>query len=575
MPSKFSQTELLGAHVINDVQGFVQEFYVCTILANVPQSHINSLLSIMTKFGFPVYKTARAAQKTPREVEIKNRAGGKYIYFGIENSIIPLLNSDDHVPQNLSLSFNIDGAQMPFTPNETMWPILCYIKRSAFRPLLVCLFTARKKPDPIEEFMEDFLRELSHLLSNGIVIDGNIINITLHSFVCDAPARASIKGIKYHSGFYSCERCTIHGEKLDTGHMVFIREGTELARTDHEFASFKYSGVDDQGKRNHQQYLREISKLVPCVSGFVLDSMHMIFLGVTKRVIQFWLSGPRCCLLSAQQQKIISSRLLSFRGKLPDEFSRQPSPLDRLDAWKATDFRIFLLYIGPIILRDVLNEDLYRHFISLHLAIYILSDEDYASRVPFLPFARDLLQFFVSESENLYSKAFVSFNVHCLLHLTDDVEHYEESLTSLSAFKFESFIGYIRQKIRGPKSPIVQVAKRIEELNNIKEFPLLHKATPTASIELPNSCFFVSDSQLLFLTSLENNEFTGKIVNSTMLTDMYRCNIDSTQFKIGIVERDAIRKAKFQTYNNISHFVKAVCLSYDDKLYVIPMLHER
>ena len=112
-------------------------------------------------------------------------------------------------------------------------------------------------------------------------------------------------------------------------------------------------------------------------------------------------------------------------------------------------------------------------------------------------------------------------------------------------------------------------------MNNIKEFPLLHKTTPTASIELPNSCFFVSDSQLLFLTSLENNEFTGKIVNSTMLTDMYRCNIDSTRFKIGIVERDAIRKAKFQTYNNISHFVNAVCLSYDDKLYVIPMLHER
>ena len=40
----------------------------------------------------------------------------------------------------------------------------------------------------------------------------NHLRIVLHSFVCDAPARAIIKCTKMHSGYSSCEKCDQHGE---------------------------------------------------------------------------------------------------------------------------------------------------------------------------------------------------------------------------------------------------------------------------------------------------------------------------------------------------------------------------
>ena len=40
--------------------------------------------------------------------------------------------------------------------------------------------------------------------------------------------------------------------------------------------------------------------------------------------------------------------------------------------WKAFEFRLFILFYGPIVLRSVLPEDYYRHFIFLSEAIFVL-----------------------------------------------------------------------------------------------------------------------------------------------------------------------------------------------------------
>ena len=68
----------------------------------------------------------------------------------------------------------------------------------------------------------------------------------------------------------------------------------------------------------------------------------------------------------------ISNGLLSFSGKMPREFARQPRSIFDVERWKATEFRQFLLYTGPVVLRKVSTRDMYEHFLSFSVAISIL-----------------------------------------------------------------------------------------------------------------------------------------------------------------------------------------------------------
>ena len=53
-------------------------------------------------------------------------------------------------------------------------------------------------------------------------------------------------------------------------------------------------------------------------------------------------------------------------------FARRPRSLKELDRWKATEYRSFLLYIGPIVMRNYLSNDVYSHFILLSSAARLI-----------------------------------------------------------------------------------------------------------------------------------------------------------------------------------------------------------
>ena len=59
---------------------------------------------------------------------------------------------------------------------------------------------------------------------------------------------------------------------------------------------------------------------------------------------------------------------------------------------------------------------------------------------------------------------FVSYNVHGILHLTDDVKKYKCTLDKLSAFPFENFLGKLKRMVRSYSNPVQQVIKRCDEL---------------------------------------------------------------------------------------------------------------
>ena len=124
------------------------------------------------------------------------------------------------------------------------------------------------------------------------------------------------------------------------------------------------------------------------------------------------------------------------------------------------EFRLFLLYLAPVILRNILPAKVYKHFLLLHSAIYILSTQVLCHSHLFL--AQKLLKKFVKKCPLLYGQKLLVYNFHNLLHITDDVRKYGP-LDSFSCFPFESFLGRLKKLVTSPYLPLEQIVKRVYE----------------------------------------------------------------------------------------------------------------
>jgi len=81
--------------------------------------------------------------------------------------------------------------------------------------------------------LEDTVRDLGHLMNDGINFMGRKIKVNLRCFVCDAPARALVKNIKLYSGYFGCDRYEQKGVWLNR---VTYQETADLIlRTDEAF----------------------------------------------------------------------------------------------------------------------------------------------------------------------------------------------------------------------------------------------------------------------------------------------------------------------------------------------------
>ena len=138
--------------------------------------------------------------------------------------------------------------------------------------------------------------------------------------------------------------------------------------------------------------------------------MYLVSLGVMKRVLLFMKEGPiqSAARLSQKQVKEISFKRENVTGTLPSEFACQPRSLEELKRWKATEFRQFLLYTGPVLLKGVINDNIYIHFLAFSVAISIFLNKDKIKDPTNISYAKDLLIFFVQKAPEFYGKKFFS-----------------------------------------------------------------------------------------------------------------------------------------------------------------------
>ena len=136
-------------------------------------------------------------------------------------------------------------------------------------------------------------------------------------------------------------------------------------RTDVSFNAF-------EDEDHHKDISPLVELNIGMVSQFPQDYMHLVCLGVVKRLLLLWKKGPLRYRLGSQDLNQISDSMLSLKDSVPCEFSRKPRSLDVSDRWNATEFRQFLLYTGPLVLLNVVHQNIYAFFLLLFVAMHIL-----------------------------------------------------------------------------------------------------------------------------------------------------------------------------------------------------------
>ena len=68
---------------------------------------------------------------------------------------------------------------------------------------------------------------------------------------------------------------------------------------------------------------------------------------------------------------------MNLSKQIPDEFQRATRSLGEIGTWKATEYRLFLLYSGMFILKGILPEDKYNHFLLFSIGNRILSCDSF------------------------------------------------------------------------------------------------------------------------------------------------------------------------------------------------------
>ena len=553
---------------INDVKSELAQWVT---QHGVTNKVTNQLLLILRESGFNLPKDCRTLKQTPTSVAVEEKCNGQYVYFGLANGLTKQL-SHANVPfqsDTLKLFINIDGVPVYKSSNLQMWPILCAVEHSP--PFVVALFCGTKKPNDVEVYLHDFLREVEILVHDGFLYDDKNYHILLSAFVCDAPARSFLKCIKGHGGYYACERCEIRGGYVSCV-VLHNSDQPHTLRTDDQFA--------DQAYRDHQQGRTPLLDVgFPCVTGFPLDYMHLVCLGVMKRMIYFWRGGPNNrskSTISNGNLREISTNLLKCNGKMPSEFARQPRCIFEYERWKPTEFRQFLLYTGPVVLKDVLSSQMYNHFLTLSVAMSIMLNGDSEKRNTYLGYAKQLMTYFVNKSVSLYGINFPVYNVHNLIHLSDDVQHFNCSLNDISAFKFENFLRTLKKMIRAQKYPLAQICKRISECENVG-LNTFERDTKNMRISCKmgkDNCFLVANHVAFVKQIDKDGSVVAKTLHTRFTKNFFTDPCDSQLINVLYVTKMNLRRfsdVKVLPKQELQQ--KLVCLLYKDGWVLMPLLH--
>lgn len=431
----------------------------------------NNLLSLFRRNGHSSLPLQRDTLcKAPRHKKVPRICRpGHYIHFGIQNVLQKCNFSFLSEMEVVTLDFNMDGLSLSNSSQSKIWPIMAaFPNRLDVSPIVVGAYFGYKNPASVDDFLSDFVQEMSYLLQNGVRVTPRKIlkPISVRTYICDAPARAFITGTLSHTSNVGCGKCDQRCHRtVGTNKRVYSSVRCE-PRTDHTFKERLHRYHHQPEHRNNRTMLEHIGTNM--VSQVVLDPMHLLDEGVYARMLKSIFFGPCNALHFRNDGRTkLDDLYVSYKPYVPKEFERKPrSIITGFSDFKAVEFRFGLLYAGVVMFKNVVGEPLYKHFLKFFVAVRLLSAQ--ATYLVYADFAQQLLDEFVAEYSTIYDPAELVYNVHGVMHIVDDARKYGP-LYSFSAYRYENHMREIKKLIKKPQQVLQQLYRRFAEIEAINE----------------------------------------------------------------------------------------------------------
>lgn len=455
-----SQNSILNADSI-EPQSVTDAFALACIITKTPRTHVNIFLKALKPFIPQLPDDFRSLLKTSRKLSIAKCGEGQCFESSIASELMLALSQTNL--NQVTLDIHIDGVPLTKSSKVQLWPILCIVRETQ-EIITLRIFEGKSKPTR-QQLFGNVIEQLLDILKNGIMMENLTIPVVLGNFLCDSPARALILNITYHSGTFPCHLCHVKMTKeifRRTGGIKETRRNnfsceTVSARTDTEFRCKTQYSIHSNETYHHSVETIEIEALpIDIPHSFPVDYMHSVLLGVVKHLLTVWTKT-----INNFAQKL-NEELLKIRGFIPSEFVRKCR--DVTESWKATEYRLFLLYVGPIILKSLLSEPHYNHFLKLSVGVRILCSKNLMSEL--LDFADETLIAFVNEFQDLYDEP-ITYNLHMTTHLGSCCKEQKMTLDQFSCFGGENHLQKLTNYYdRGPEA-LRQIIKRLGEEKNV------------------------------------------------------------------------------------------------------------
>ncbi|KAK3911497.1 Protein PopC [Frankliniella fusca] len=274
---------------------------------------------------------------------------------------------------------------------------------------------------------------------------------------CDVPAKAALMNMKGHSGYYSCPKCFIIGEKSE--------------RTENRNLTFKMRKIKKECVQrsivNKAEYkgvfgptLLSFMVHSSFISSVSIDSMHCLYIGFTKQLLNLLFNTKYFSSKFSLCSKTVEVNARLKQLQLPHFVERLPEDVTKLSFWKASLCRNFILYIINPTALSVLNSS------SISLSDLETADIDLCK--------------FCADFENLYSVRHMSSNLHLLRHLASSV-HDTGNLFISSCFRFEDLNGKLADLAHGTRHATMQIASNF---NVMSKLPILISNVSSDSAKL-------------------------------------------------------------------------------------------